>query len=420
MPIVIRIENLSKAYRLGVIGSGTLRDDLQRWWAGLRGQENPHLKIGAADCGNRDGDTVWALREVNLEVQEGEILGIIGKNGAGKSTLLKILSRVTGPTTGMIKYNGRIGALLEVGTGFHPELTGQENIFLNGAILGMTRAEIKANLDEIIDFSGCERYINTPVKRYSSGMKVRLAFAVAAHLEPEILIIDEVLAVGDAEFQKKCLGKMRDVAGHGRTVLFVSHNMASMKQLCQRGILLENGRIKADGEIESIVHQYLSLSHHASKDFHFSDGQHRTKSALQIESLHLELPQERAVYLLGEQVSFLLGIRCEQAVQGARIGIGLVSEGLRVCTLHSEPMDFSASDTTHLLRCTIPGSVLLPGNFYIVLGAHLAKNGQGLDYINAEIPFEISKISNDAESFDTKSLGLVQVQAEWRIVPDKG
>lgn len=420
MPVAIKIENLSKAYRLGVIGSGTLHEDLQRWWAGLRRRENPNLKIDAADYGNRDGETVWALREIDLKVQQGEILGIIGKNGAGKSTLLKILSRVTGPTTGTVSYNGRIGALLEVGTGFHPELTGRENIFLNGAILGMTKAEIKGKLEEIIDFSGCERYIDTPVKRYSSGMKVRLAFAVAAHLEPEILIIDEVLAVGDAEFQKKCLGKMRDVAGHGRTVLFVSHNMASMKQLCQRGVLLQAGRIVQDGAIESVVHGYLSSSQQNIKDFYFSDGQHRIKSALQIISLHLVIPETRTVYLLGEPISFELSIHCERPVQGARIGIGLVSEGLRVGTLHSEPMDFAASESPHMLRCTIPGNLLLPGNFIIVLGAHLAKNGQGLDYINAEIPFEISKVTNSVESLDVKALGLVQLQAEWKMVTDNG
>ncbi|NVJ46720.1 MAG: ATP-binding cassette domain-containing protein [Cytophagia bacterium] len=258
--IVIKVENLSKQYRLGTVGTGTISHDLNRWWAQVRGKEDPFLKIGEANDRSLVGnsDYVWSLKGINFEVKQGEILGIIGKNGAGKSTLLKILSKVTGPTTGRIMAKGRIGALLEVGTGFHPELTGRENIFLNGAILGMTKTEIKAKLDEIIDFSGCARYIDTPVKRYSSGMKVRLAFAVAAFLEPEILIVDEVLAVGDAEFQKKAIGKMQDVSrGEGRTVLFVSHNMAAVKSLCSQAILMENGSIKSYGQPNEIIKLYL-------------------------------------------------------------------------------------------------------------------------------------------------------------------
>ncbi|MFZ9295445.1 MAG: ABC transporter ATP-binding protein, partial [Bacteroidia bacterium] len=222
---VIKVENLGKQYHLGQVGTGTITHDLNRWWHRLRGKEDPYLKIGETNDTTKKGksDLVWALRDINFDVKQGEVLGIIGKNGAGKSTLLKILSRVTSPTVGEIKVKGRIASLLEVGTGFHPELTGRENIFLNGAIMGMSKQEISSKFDEIVDFSGVERYIDTPVKRYSSGMYVRLAFAVAAHLEPEILIVDEVLAVGDAEFQKKCMGKMKDVSGAGRTVLFVSH-----------------------------------------------------------------------------------------------------------------------------------------------------------------------------------------------------
>jgi len=258
--IILKITNISKQYRLGLVGTGTLSDDLKRWWYRIRGKEDPFLKIG--DTNDRsikgESDYIWALQDINIEVAQGEVLGIIGKNGAGKSTLLKILSRVTSPTTGEIKTKGRIASLLEVGTGFHPELTGRENIFLNGAILGMTKTEINSKLDEIIDFSGCIRYIDTPVKRYSSGMRVRLAFAVAAFLEPDILIIDEVLAVGDAEFQKKAIGKMQDISkGEGRTVLFVSHNMASVKALCTRGIVLEHGRIAFQGNIDASVSFYL-------------------------------------------------------------------------------------------------------------------------------------------------------------------
>ncbi|TXD81702.1 ABC transporter ATP-binding protein [Subsaximicrobium wynnwilliamsii] len=258
--IILVAENISKQYRLGVVGTGTLSHDLNRWWHRVRGKEDPFLKVGEVNDRSTSGssDYAWALRDINFEVQRGEVLGIIGKNGAGKSTLLKILSRVTSPTTGEIKTKGRIASLLEVGTGFHPELTGRENIYLNGAILGMSKAEIKAKEEEIIEFSGCQRYVDTPVKRYSSGMRVRLAFAVAAHLEPDILVIDEVLAVGDAEFQKKAIGKMQDISkGEGRTVLFVSHNMAAVKSLCTRAIVLENGVSVFEGDTDAAVDFYL-------------------------------------------------------------------------------------------------------------------------------------------------------------------
>ncbi|MBF7090628.1 ATP-binding cassette domain-containing protein [Flavobacterium sp. ALJ2] len=259
--IILKVENISKQYRLGQVGTGTLSHDLNRWWHHIRGKENPYLKIGDINDRSTKGtsDYVWALQDINFEVERGEVLGIIGKNGAGKSTLLKILSKVTAPTSGSIKSRGRIASLLEVGTGFNPELTGRENVFLNGAILGMTKKEITSKLDEIIDFSGCERYIDTPVKRYSSGMTVRLAFAVAAFLEPEILVIDEVLAVGDAEFQKKAIGKMQDISkGGGRTVLFVSHNMAAVKSLCTKGMVIENGKVIFQGNVDHAIDSYLS------------------------------------------------------------------------------------------------------------------------------------------------------------------
>jgi lipopolysaccharide transport system ATP-binding protein len=259
---VIKVENLSKAYQIGQIGTGTISRDLERFWTTkIRGKDDPFLKIGEANDRSVKGqsDIVWSLKDINFEIYEGEAVGIIGKNGAGKSTLLKLLSRVTGPTTGEIKVKGRIASLLEVGTGFHPELTGRENIYLNGAILGMRKKEITRKLEEIIDFSGVERYVDTPVKRYSSGMYVRLAFAVAAHLESEILIVDEVLAVGDAEFQKKCLGKMGDISkGQGRTVLFVSHNMAAVKSLCSKAMLLQNGMLTKADNVENTVAYYLS------------------------------------------------------------------------------------------------------------------------------------------------------------------
>ncbi|MBL7789765.1 MAG: ABC transporter ATP-binding protein [Chitinophagales bacterium] len=259
MALAIRVENLSKQYRLGQIGTGTISHDLNRFWAQLRGKEDPYSQIGVANDRSQKAtsDYVWALKDINFEIEQGDAVGIIGRNGAGKSTLLKILSRTTLPTTGSVKMKGRIASLLEVGTGFHPEMTGRENIYQNGAILGMTRHEITRKFDEIVDFSGCEAYIDTPVKRYSSGMYVRLAFAVAAHLESEILIVDEVLAVGDAEFQKKCLGKMNDVAkGEGRTVLFVSHNMGAVSQLCKHSILMVNGKTQEIDKTKKVLDKY--------------------------------------------------------------------------------------------------------------------------------------------------------------------
>ena len=258
----IQFDHVGKLYKLGLVGTGTLSHDLNRWWkTTVLRQEDPYLKIGETNDRSKKGasDYVWALKDITFDMQEGDVVGIIGKNGAGKSTLLKLLSRVTSPTTGVIRARGRIASLLEVGTGFHPELTGRENIYMNGSIMGMTRQEITRKLDEIVDFAGVERYVDTPVKRYSSGMTVRLGFAVAAFLEPEILVVDEVLAVGDAEFQKKAIGKMQDVSkGEGRTVLFVSHNMGSMQHLCTRGVLLENGKVKYMGSISDTIRTYQS------------------------------------------------------------------------------------------------------------------------------------------------------------------
>ena len=264
MSTAIQFDHVGKQYRLGLVSTKTLSHDLNRWWqTSVLKKEDPYLKIGEINDRSTVGSSeyVWALHDIDFKVDQGDVVGIIGKNGAGKSTLLKLLSKVTGPTVGTIRACGRIGALLEVGTGFHPEMTGRENIYMNGAILGMTKNDISRKLDEIVAFSGCERYIDTPVKRYSSGMTVRLGCAVAAHLEPDILVVDEVLAVGDAEFQKKAIGKMQDVSrGEGRTVLFVSHNMMSVQRLCKHGILLENGSIKYIGDISDTIHTYLEDS----------------------------------------------------------------------------------------------------------------------------------------------------------------
>ena len=286
---VISFENVGKQYRLGVIGTGTLSQDLNRWWARVRGKEDPFLKIGDTNDRTQKGDSrfVWALRDINFKVEQGDVVGIVGKNGAGKSTLLKILSRVTSPTTGDIRIKGRIASLLEVGTGFHPEMTGRENIYMNGAIMGMTKAEIRSKFDEIVDFAGVAKYVDTPVKRYSSGMMVRLGFAIAAHLEPEILVVDEVLAVGDAEFQKKAIGKMQDVSrGEGRTVLFVSHNMAAVKSLCTRGVIIKNGLIDYTGDINSTVERYLTESD-SSNNTHIIDNIKWVKSTLKITNVSI-------------------------------------------------------------------------------------------------------------------------------------
>jgi lipopolysaccharide transport system ATP-binding protein len=266
--VILSVENVSKLYRLGTVGTGTFGGDLQRFWkTKVLGKEDPFLKVGQTNdrTSKEKAEFVWALKDINFEVKRGEVLGIIGKNGAGKSTLLKLLSRITSPTTGIIKSAGRMASLLEVGTGFQPELTGRENIFLNGAILGMTKKEIQSKFDEIVDFSGCEMYIDTPTKRYSSGMTVRLGFAVAAFLDPEVLVVDEVLAVGDAEFQKKAIGKMKEVSeGGGRTVLFVSHNMASIKALCSRGIVISNGNLVFDGPVTESINHYLDLDNNVN------------------------------------------------------------------------------------------------------------------------------------------------------------
>lgn len=286
---VIEFDNVGKQYVLGTIGTGTLSQDLNRWWARIRGKEDPFLKIGEVNDRTKKGESnfVWALKDINFSVDEGDVVGIIGKNGAGKSTLLKILSRVTLPTVGTIKVKGRIASLLEVGTGFHPEMTGRENIYMNGTIMGMTKTEIDRKLDEIVDFAGVEKYLDTPVKRYSSGMMVRLGFAIAAHLEPEILVVDEVLAVGDAEFQKKAIGKMQDVSkGEGRTVLFVSHNMAAVRSLCKKGIVMKNGSIDSIGDITSAIERYLKNNDDA-ENVNIIDSVKCLKSTLHIESVEI-------------------------------------------------------------------------------------------------------------------------------------
>ncbi len=339
MSEVIKVEGLSKLYRLGLVGRRTMAEDLNRFVARIRGKEDPYLKIGETNNRVIKGRTefVWALKNINFEVKDGERFGIIGKNGAGKSTLLKILSRVASPTKGSVKVKGRVASLLEVGTGFHPELTGRDNIYLNGVILGMTQNEIKSKFDSIVDFSGVERYIDTPVKRYSSGMYVRLAFAVAAHLEPEILIVDEVLAVGDAEFQKKCLGKMHDVSEkEGRTVIFVSHNLQAIKNLCQKTIILNNGELFAQGSTEDSLKLYNELTRDIKIDANTDINNHLTRRGNgMIRFTNIEVldsyGKKKFKFELGETVRFKISYEVFKEMKGITISIGILSGLSKEC-----------------------------------------------------------------------------------------
>ena len=367
--IVIKAENISKQYRLGQVGTGTISHDLNRFWHKIRGLEDPYLKIGETNDRSTKGDSdyVWSLRDINFEIQQGDAVGIIGRNGAGKSTLLKLLSRVTKPTTGNIYTKGRIASLLEVGTGFHPEMTGRENIYLNGAILGMTRKEITRKFDEIVDFSGVERYVDTPVKRYSSGMYVRLAFAVAAHLESEILIVDEVLAVGDAEFQKKCLGKMGDVSkGEGRTVLFVSHNMAAVKELCNQGILLNQGRIEYKGSALETVIEYQKGRN--SNDSYFYEGS--IENAIGNENIRIK--EFSVKPLSGDYISIESGAKVKLIFYNNRPNINLdATFELRstdeVVVFHTGSLIYRNLDSKiglHEVTFDLPPHLLNAGNYY--------------------------------------------------------
>ena len=324
MKTVIKVENISKEYLLGEVGTGTISRDINTWWAKIRGKENPNLKVSLVELDNSKEGHHQALSNVSFEVKEGDVLGIIGKNGAGKSTILKILSRVTTPTHGQIKIKGRIASLLEVGTGFNPDLTGRENIFLTGAILGMKKFEITNKFDEIVDFSGVEKFIDTPVKRYSSGMYVRLAFAVAAHLEPEILVVDEVLAVGDIAFQNKCLGKMSEVSKLGRTILFVSHNMQAMSQLCTRGLLLQNGFLMYDGTIQESVKQYLSNAIETTGPiFYLNENINRTGTGI-LRFIKLEIYNNGELnnnFFIGDEMELRITVRAFQPMKNISMAI---------------------------------------------------------------------------------------------------
>ncbi|MFN5443158.1 MAG: ABC transporter ATP-binding protein [Crocinitomicaceae bacterium] len=394
MGIVIKVENLSKQYRLGLVGASTFKEDAARWWSKMRGKDDPFLSLGVENDRTSVSDSkfVWSLRDVNFEVQQGEVLGIIGRNGAGKSTLLKILSKITSPTTGTVKAKGRIASLLEVGTGFHPELTGRENIFLNGAILGMRKHEIKSKLDEIIAFAGVERYIDTPVKRYSSGMYVRLAFAVAAHLENEILIIDEVLAVGDSEFQKKCLSKMGDISkGEGRTVLFVSHNLSSIQHLCSKSILLEKGLIKSIDYTDKILKLYSNLSSNKNDkliDIELREG----NGSLIFEDIIVtdNRGNNNGFVESFSEVTFSLFYRIDHSVKMNNVRIDLALDnnlGERVSWCSTDLLPFNFDFTKNKIDFKIMNFPLSPGEYSITLFSSV--NNEISDWIQSCQVFQV-------------------------------
>lgn len=397
MSTAIEFNNISKLYRLGLVSTGTMAHDLKRWWTmNIRGQEDPYLTIGETNDRSSKGesDYVWALKDIDFKVEQGDVVGIIGKNGAGKSTLLKILSKITAPTTGTIKARGRIGSLLEVGTGFHPEMTGRENIYLNGAILGMTKQEITKKLDEIVDFSGCERYIDTPVKRYSSGMMVRLGFAVAAHLDPEILVVDEVLAVGDAEFQKKAIGKMQDVSrGEGRTVLFVSHNMTAVRNLCKTGILLSNGTIEHSGRINGVIDRYLMGQMERSKIAISEIKDRKGNGSLRFNDIRfLSKGSEKTVFSVGEECVIRICFDSKDEInkcKSSKIDVGInTAIGDRVAWLSTYMFSDKIDAKSGMIQFKIPKMMLNQGVYNVNLYSEV--DGELADWIQNVAQIEIS------------------------------
>ncbi len=408
----IEFENISKQYRLGLVSTGTLSHDLNRFWqTKILRREDPYLKVGETNDRAHKGSSeyVWALKDINFKVEQGDVVGIIGRNGAGKSTLLKLLSRVTAPTTGTIRARGRIASLLEVGTGFHPEMTGRENIYMNGAIMGMTRAEITRKLDEIVDFSGCERYLDTPVKRYSSGMTVRLGFAIAAHLEPEILVVDEVLAVGDAEFQKKAIGKMQDVSrGEGRTVLFVSHNMGAVKNLCKRGIVLDQGQVAFDGRVEDAVNNYTNSNiQNSIKKAIINDRDHRSSVLPKdLEFTEIEMLNADIEHLAtDEPLNLKLTIKKNNpSIKVFNLGLH-ISNSSDVCvgTMVSPSIECPSKEKFEIY-CTINKHNLVKDNYKIRFNIGIkdvALGAQNFDVLNNVLSFSVEYLKGAEKSLYT-------------------
>lgn len=419
MTTAISIQNVSKAYRLGVIGHGTLREDLQSWWARVRGKEDPNRIIGSKEA--IEGDTLWALRDVSFDVEQGSVWGIIGANGAGKSTLLKILSRVTAPTSGQIKVRGRVASLLEVGTGFHPELTGRENIFLNGAILGMTKAEVRKKFDEIVAFSEIEKFIDTPVKRYSSGMYVRLAFAVAAHLDPEILVVDEVLAVGDAAFQKKCLGKMGAVAKEGRTVLFVSHNMGAVRGLTHKAVLLEHGRVLMMGDKNEVIQRYLQGSQlENSQHLDVSNRPRRKNMGITCRLTEVTINGGREVQH-GEPFSIDFKIQSDVELRDVAFGVGVGAfGGGRLLSWDCETTGNSVSVAKGVTtwRMSVPELELQPSWYTLDMAVRSCDGNHYYDSLSGECQLHVLP-GPKTPSVLVRSDGQMRPKAEWRATNEK-
>ncbi len=408
--IVIKAENISKAYQIGEFSTGTLSNDIERWWTLLRGKEDPYLKIGEVNDRATKGESnvVWSLKDINFEIQRGDAVGIIGKNGAGKSTLLKLLSRVTSPTNGSIKVKGKIASLLEVGTGFHPELTGRENIYLNGAILGMRRNEITRKFEEIADFSGVERYIDTPVKRYSSGMYVRLAFAVAAYLESEILIVDEVLAVGDAEFQKKCLGKMNDVSkNEGRTVLFVSHSMGSIAQLCNNCIVLDRGKIIIQSNVNEAIDKYLSIGQNEKLSVFIHKESNKAKDAF-IAKMRMISNDGNNTNLISHEHKILIEIDIHINKWDDNLELGLSLQDInkkRIFTIHRRLNEFiKEGEIIKRILIEIPENIIVPGKFSWITAIHIP--GNDLIDVNWDIcAFSIVDTGSEFAKYENSDYG---------------
>ena len=428
MSTAIEFNNVSKQYKLGLVSTKTLSHDLNRWWqTKILGKEDPYLKIGSVNdrSAKADSDYVWALKDIDFKVEQGDVVGIIGKNGAGKSTLLKLLSRVTNPTTGTIRARGRIASLLEVGTGFHPELTGRENIYMNGSIMGMNKAEITRKLDEIVAFSGCERYIDTPVKRYSSGMTVRLGFAIAAHLDPEILVVDEVLAVGDAEFQKKAIGKMQDVSqGEGRTVLFVSHNMESIQRLCKTGLLLNNGTVEYSGDIKSTIARYQQLFVY-NRGCEWINKINKINDCIKVNSFSIIDVNHKLIdrpIIDTDEVYVKIDFELLKFYSDLTLGVQLYNEsGVSMYRTLNIDVDQNFNNKlnvgNNVMIAKLPVSFLKTGEYNIILDASHHNNGWIVDP-NNEKDIVISFTKDQSKSFSPmySTVSVIAPQINWNLI----